>query len=145
MEIVIRDALVEDVDSIYRLGRSDGAFTVSDNIPFYERQELVEWIASPKDNILCVALQESSVVGFFFCKVMSYHWAMLDNFYVASDVRNGRVGRLMFEALLSRLRQKRIVYLTTLVETGRGSLERLLRRQGFRFSRSYGWHEFFLE
>lgn len=145
MEVVIRDALAADIDAIYLLGRSDGAFTVSEKIPFYERQELVEWIASPKDNILCVALQDSRVVGFFFCKVMSYHWAMLDNFYVTSDVRDGRVGRLMFEALTSRLRQKRIVYITTLVEKGRGSLERLLRRQGFRFSKSYNWHECFLK
>jgi GNAT superfamily N-acetyltransferase len=145
MEVVIRDALLDDVDAVYRLGRSDRAFTVSEEIPFYERSELVEWIQSPDDNMLCVALRDGCLVGFFFCKVMSAHWAMLDNFYVVSDTRSGRVGRLLFDTLTSRLRQRGVVYLTTLVETGRVSLERLLRQEGFRLSKSYNWHELFLD
>jgi hypothetical protein len=92
--LIVRDAVPEDVSEIYALGRSDAAFRVSEAIHFYEERELSEWIARPEENILCVALSGSEIIGFCFCKVMSYHWAMLDNFYVKPGSR-GKAGPVL--------------------------------------------------
>lgn len=127
------------------LGRSDESFQVSERIPFYEKQELQEWVASPRDNILCVAETGGFVVGFFYCKGMSYHWAMLDNFYVIPQQRDGHAGLVLLETLLARLRNRSISYLTTLVECERPQLGRLLQRYGFRRAKCCDWYELFLE
>lgn len=145
MAIVVRDAREKDIDAIYTLGSSDTVFQVSKHIPFYEREELTEWINNPKDNILCVADDNGNVIGFFFCKVMSWHWAMLDNFYCVPSFRNGKISSLMTDALIQRLRQRKVLYLSTLVEEGRISLGRFLRRQGFSMSKRYEWYEVFIK
>ena len=145
MDDLVRDARVGDIDSIFSLARDASAFQVSARIPFYERVELVQWIESPEQNILCVVGDGGAIAGFFFCKIMSCHWAMLDNFYAASGPRRAEFGHAMFEGLLKRLRERGISYLTTLVSAERLSLNRLLRRQGFRPSKTYTWNEYFLD
>jgi GNAT superfamily N-acetyltransferase len=144
MAIVVRDARPSDVEALYAFGRSNLAFRVSERIPFYERDELAEWIASPRDNLLCVAVADTDIVGFFYCKVMSHHWAMLDNFYAIPGASKDGTGQLMFATLCARLRQRGISYLTVLIETGRDALSRLLVRQGFSCAKTYGWYEYFL-
>jgi len=49
-------------------------------IRFYEHRELEEWITAPKENLLFVLDEGGEIAGFFFCKIMSSHWAYLDNF-----------------------------------------------------------------
>ncbi len=143
--VEVRDAGPEDVDAIVALGRGDEAFRVSEGIQFYEREELVEWVGSPRENILCVAVRGREVVGFLYCKVMSWHWAMLDNFYATPAVRGSGVGALMLEALLERLRRRGVAYLTTLVEVGRDTLAGRLEAWGFGRARSYDWFELLLD
>jgi GNAT superfamily N-acetyltransferase len=144
MEVTVRDAIATDIDAIYSLGRSDKNFAVSEQIPFYEKEELQEWVDSPRDNILCVAESESTVVGFFFCKVMSCHWAILDNFYIAKEHRGDGGGWILLGALFTRLRARNIVYLTTLVEHDRTQLHELTKHYGFQQAKSYDWFELFL-
>ena len=145
MAVVVRDALEQDVDALYALGLSDKDFSVSERIPFYEREELSEWIENPSDNMLCVVDAGSGqIAGFFFCKVMSYHWAVLDNFYIAPEFRDGVVGSALLNELVSRLKARKIVYLSALVERDRAALARLMRSHGFSRSKSYDWYEMFL-
>jgi GNAT superfamily N-acetyltransferase len=144
VSVTVRDATSSDVADILRLGHGDHWFEVSGNIRFYEEAELREWIAHPIDNILVVAEVDGSIVGFFFCKVMSWHWAMLDNFYITPNARDGRTSSQLFKALLDRLQTRRIKYLTSLIEVGRPSLRRFLRMNGFHATKDYEWHELFL-
>ena len=145
MAVTIRNASVTDIDAINSLGHSDSMFHVSERIHFYEYEELKEWIQNPRENILCVADLDGEMVGFFFCKIMSWHWAMLDNFYSVPTARDGRIGSLMFDSLISQLKERKIHYLTTLVEDGRIALSRYLRQKGFRASKKYEWHELFID
>jgi GNAT superfamily N-acetyltransferase len=145
MAITVREARLEDAEALYALGRSDTAFVVSDRIPFYEKQELEEWIAHPHENVLCVAECGSTLVGFFYCKIMSCHWALLDNFYIAPNTRDGVAGSVLLRALVARLKQRGIDYLTTLVEHDRVALARLMTKYGFRPSKRYDWYEMFLD
>lgn len=144
MALIVRDAVPEDVSEIYALGRSDAAFRVSEAIHFYEERELSEWIARPEENILCVVLSGSEIIGFCFCKIMSYHWAMLDNFYVKPGSRGGKAGPVLFSGLVRKLQAKGISYVSTLVGRNRVALRRLMCRYGFKHANSYEWYELFL-
>ena len=147
MSIIVRDASLADIPAIFTMGHSDVAFTVSDRIRFYEKAELQEWIASPKDNILLVLVADSSsdLAGFLFCKIMSYHWAMLDNFYIQPSFRGQHCDGLLMEELAKRLRQRRIAYLTALTANDQPALARYLKRHGFRTASLYQWNELFLD
>jgi ribosomal protein S18 acetylase RimI-like enzyme len=144
MSAVVRRARSEDADSIRNLGLGDPAFQVSERIPFYEREELVEWASAPRDNLLFVAEADGCIVGFFFCKVMSQHWAMLDNFYVVPSSRGTGVVDRLRRALTEALQQRGIVYLSTLVAKGDPGLSAKMSRYGFTQSKDYEWMERFL-
>lgn len=144
MNCTVRPATLGDVDVIFAIGRSDPAFAVSDAISFYERSELVEWVGDPSDNILLVAEYESAVVGFLFCKVMSHHWAMLDNFYVRPEHRGKRFGLALFQELLRGLRGRGVVYLSALASPDDPEVANVIRRLGLARTKGYDWYELFL-
>ena len=79
MSAIVRLANTGDVDQIFGLGASESAFEISPAIHFYEKTELQEWLNTPRDNVLLVAEESSQIVGFLYAKIMSHHWAMLDN------------------------------------------------------------------
>ena len=131
---------MEDIDLLLELGKNDLSFNISKRAQFYERDELLEWIRNPQNNILCVACHENTLVGFFFCKIMSYHWAMLDNFYVIPEMRRNKIGQMMFDKLKDILQQRVIEYLTTVIEPKRFFVESFLRLNNFKATRSYNWY-----
>ena len=136
--MLIRRATVSDIDSIMTLGQ-DPCFNVSNSIPFYEKKELTEWCVKNFDNILCVAEENSKIVGFYYCKVYSYHWATLDNFYVLPEYRGRQISEMMLTTLKNLLRSKQIKYLSILVDTEDIKLIEQMTRRGFSAAKSYKW------
>lgn len=145
MAVIVRDAVRQDVPAICALGLADTAFQVSSRIPFYEPAEVEEWIGKPGDNLVCVADTGAEVVGFLFCKIMSYHWALLDNFYVAPEHRDGVIGTTLLQELIHRLKNRNILYLSSLVEHDRAAIGAWLNNRGFLRSKRYDWYELFLD
>ena len=142
--VITRLAKFEDARSIMLMARPLSEFAVSPNIKFYEQEELEEWAADPRNNVLAIAERDGHVTGFFFCKIMSWHWAMLDNFYVHPDTDAAATAKRLWQFLREELGRRKIAYLTTLVEEGRTPLRRLLRVRGFSDSKCYRWMELFL-
>jgi len=108
MTPIVHRAIPADIDPLFCMGSEEPAFGVSPQIWFYEREELIEWIASPEDNILLVLDDDGRIKGFLFCKVMSSHWAYLDNFYVHPSCCGHGHGHLLMQALLDLLRERRV-------------------------------------
>jgi ribosomal protein S18 acetylase RimI-like enzyme len=127
------------------MGSKEPAFGVSSQIRFYERQELAEWIAAPDDNILLVLDEDGEIRGFLFCKVMSSHWAYLDNFYVHPSCRGHGHGHLLMQALFNLIRERKIVYLSTLVAESDTFLSRYFEHSGLVTEKTYVWQERFVE
>ena len=135
----------EDVEAILALGK-DPSFSVSPNIRFYERGELIEWAQLREENHLLVVTLQEAIVGFCFCKVMSPHWAVLDNLYVAPEHRKKGLGRLLMWALTARLKRRKIKYLSALTHVDlKGGTTSFMRTAGFRLGNLYHWQELFLE
>ena len=135
----------EDVEAIMALGK-DPSFSVSPSIRFYEREELIEWAQLREENHLLVVTLREAIVGFCFCKVMSPHWAVLDNLYVAPEHRKKGLGRLLMWALTARLKRRKIKYLSALTHVDlKGGTTSFMRTAGFRLGNLYHWQELFLE
>jgi GNAT superfamily N-acetyltransferase len=141
----IRHATLQDTTGIYELGRSDSAFAVSRSIPFYELSELEQWVQSPKDNLLMVASIDCRVVGFLFCKVISHHWAMLDNCYVHPQFREQGIGSRLLGALIQALKERGIEYMSALCNVNDRPLLDHLSRKGFQLGNAYRWIELFVD
>ena len=139
----VRNAVFNDIPAIMDVG-SDTAFAVSDCIRFYEPGELEEWINSSKENIVLVAECGDDVVAFTYCKIMSFHWAMLDNFFVRPNHRGGECARELMTALQTELKRRCISYLSTCAASDNEKLGKYLTNRGFSLARNYDWYELFL-
>jgi len=145
MPAIVRRAVPADTDAIFALGTAEPAFGVSPAIRFYERRELEEWIAAPEENLLFVLDEGGEIAGFLFCKIMSSHWAYLDNFYVRPVSRGKGYGRLLMDALLHQLKNLGIAYLSTLVDKQDPFLAGYFGRCGLVAEKTYVWQERFVE
>ena len=145
MTPIIRRAIPADIDPLFCMGSEEPAFGVSPKIRFYERQELIEWIAAPDDNILLVLDDDGEINGFLFCKVMSSHWAYLDNFYVLPSCRGHGHGHLLMQALLDLLRERSVAYLSTLVAESDTYLSEYFGKCGLVTEKTYVWQERFVD
>lgn len=145
MTAIVRRATTSDINPVFRMGSRETAFSVSPRIRFYEPQELEEWVAAPVDNLLLVLDCEGDIRGFLFCKMMSSHWAYLDNFYVHPSARGHGCGKLLMQALLDILRERKIAYLSTLVAEHDPHLSRYFESGGLAVEKTYWWMERFVE
>lgn len=140
----VRYAEPADARVINAMGRGDEAFRVSESIPFYEESELIEWASNRQENILAVVELNEEVAGFLFCKVISHHWAMLDNFYLAPGARNTETAQRLRDWLFGELRTRKLSYLTCHIREDHESLLRLVRQLGFTQRNKYTWCELFI-
>jgi hypothetical protein len=142
--VTVRFADPAEAEAICRIGAADPAFEVSPLIRFYEQSEVEEWSRDRQSNLMLVAESGGQLIGFLFCKIMSRHWAMLDNFYVRPPYRHRITSEALSEFLASELRSRRVSYVTCLVREDHMRLARLLEARGFVARQKYTWFEYFL-
>jgi GNAT superfamily N-acetyltransferase len=143
--MIVRRAIPDDAKAIYDIGINSQAFRVSDEVPFYEFDEVVAWLHSPMDNLFIVAEQGESLTGFLFCKVMSIHWALLDNFFVVPSARGMGTGTALLGSLKQILMEREIKYLSALFREQEGDTLSFFQQRGFRRQQKYSWMDVFLE
>jgi ribosomal protein S18 acetylase RimI-like enzyme len=142
--VTVRFADPAEAEAICQIGTADPSFEVSPLIRFYERSEVEEWARDRQNNLMLVAEAGDQLVGFLFCKIMSQHWAMLDNFYVRPPYRHPSIPVALSEFLTGELERRGISYLTCLVREDHVALARLLEARGFAPTHKYTWFEQFL-
>ena len=103
------------------------------------------WEDCTDDSIFLVARLDDEIVGFTFCKQLSPQWAMLDSMYVAPEHRAAGVGRLLYDELLSRIRQRRIEYVSALIDVSDTATQAVAQSHGFTPKKTYIWHDMMIE
>ena len=117
---------------------------MSPEIPFYERDEVAAWISKPEENIFLIGEQDGAIAGFLFCKIMSVHWAMLDNIFVRPSCRRSGVGLSLVTALRRILEEKKIRYISLLTKESNQEAEAAAAKYGFRRQDGYAWWDLLL-
>lgn len=119
-------------------------FKVSENILFYEISELKHWINNPKSNLLYGIFDKDKCLGFCFCKIMSNHWALIDNFYICPESRKNKLGYKLQKFIEKKLKNKNIKYVSRVTRNNNIGMHKFLSKTGYIKSGEYFWFEKFL-
>lgn len=134
--ITVRSVKNSDLESVLEFGRSDEAFSVSQDIRFYEGHEVSEFIDHP-DWAVGIAEIDDEIVGFVSVHRMSGHWAMLDNFYVVPAERGKGVSKLMYAWFMNVIKTWNTNYVTTLVNLDDDKTIKLLKNHSWSPQKQY--------
>jgi GNAT superfamily N-acetyltransferase len=135
----IRFAKIDDVEAIFRIGRKSNEFSVSNKIRFYEKDEIAKWVNERENNIVIVAESNSVIIAFAYCKLMSHHWALVDNFFVMPEFRKIGIGSKMEDFLEKELVKRKINYVSRLVKPDHRNSRKFLKVKGFKEHDKYIW------
>lgn len=136
--MIIRKVQSEDINALQEFGKSNKSFSVSDNIPFYESEEISEFIYDP-NWIIGIALDNEEIIGFISIHRMSCHWAMLDNFYIVPSKRGTGLAKNMYNWLLEQIQPWKINYMSCLVDLDDEITTKLLIKQSWKPRKRYRW------
>jgi len=144
-EVTVREAELVESMKIWRFGRSHPEFAISERIRFYEKREVDEWIRNPEDNIVLIAeLGNGRLIGFLYCKLMSSHWAVIDNLLVDAKYRKRNVGSRLMRLCEKVLLGRRIEYVSLLAHSSDRVTHHFLEQRGYSPTSQLVWMEKFL-
>lgn len=137
-DLVIRAATLRDVDGIFDLVSGVESFRTSANVPFYETSELRDFIDNA-DWLVGVIEDMEGIVGFTSMHRMSWHWSLLDNFFVDRGHRGKGIGSELHSWLISMLKIWQSHYLSALVGEDDDPTRAFLASRGWQTAKSYVW------
>jgi N-acetylglutamate synthase-like GNAT family acetyltransferase len=129
-QFMARYATSTDIRVIYELGTSTDEFKVSDQLIFYSKSELLEWVKDRRENVLMVLEKNGLVVGFTFCKIMSHRWALTETLYIHPDHRTLKSAEVLYMTALNELKSRGIEQISFVIRDDHRALIRLLKHKG---------------
>jgi hypothetical protein len=129
-KFVCRYATGTDIRVIYELGTGTDEFKVSDQLIFYTKSELLEWVKDRRENVLMVLEKNGLVVGFTFSKVMSHRWALTETLYIHPDHRTLKSAEVLYLGALTELKTRGIQQISFVIRDDHKALIRLLKHKG---------------
>lgn len=137
--MTIRPATATDVSSIHNLGKSVAEFNVNDvTVTFWPKKLLENAILS--DDVIVLIAEEETVVGFIIANYShGLKKAIIENVFVAPEMRGKGVGDKLLEEMLAALSDKGCEYIATLVPPSAQSAIKLYERAGFSQGETFLW------
>ena len=120
-------------------------FQVSKKILFYELKEIKYWVENPKDNLLYGIFDKDECVGFCFSKIISNHWALIDNFYICEEYRFKKIGSLLQKHVETILKKRKIEYISRVTKETNKSMQKFLIKNKYIQQEKYVWFDKFLK
>lgn len=119
-------------------------FKISSKISFYELSEIKYWIDNPRDNLLYGVFEKNNCIGFCFCKIISNHWALIDNFYISPPYRKNKLGHKLQIFIEAKLKRNKIKYISRVTKANNFGMHKFLTKTGYRKQEKYLWFDKFL-
>ncbi len=111
----IRAITVEDVPALLSMGQDEPAFKVDKEQGFWSETQLVNWIASGEDVLLCAEV-EGRVVGFVLTALHKPTGKVtFENQFVLSEYRSQGIGTALVEEMIKQVKAKGASYINLLV------------------------------
>ncbi len=129
-KFVARYAIGTDIRVIHELGASTDDFKVSEQLVFYTKSELLEWVKDRRENVLMVLEKNGLVVGFTFSKVMSHRWALTETLYIHPDHRTLKSAEVLYLGALGELKSRGVEQISFIIRDDHKALIRLLKHKG---------------
>lgn len=119
-------------------------FKVSNDILFYELKEIKYWIENPKNNLLYGIFDGDKCCGFCFCKIISNHWALIDNFYISKEYRCKKLGKKLQNHVENILKKRKISYVSRVTKQDNLTMQKFLNKTNYKKQGIYIWFDKFL-
>lgn len=137
-EFTITTPSTSDVSDIWRLGHKASELLVSKRGEWHSKKDLSQWISNPGKDILLVAKENNTLIGFCFTTVL-VGWAMCNDLYVTSSYRRQGVGKKLMEETIDKLKKKGIGYLGLIVNTDNLRGLKFYEKNGFVKGFTFRW------
>jgi ribosomal protein S18 acetylase RimI-like enzyme len=115
----IKPATLKDVDTIIKLGNSVNEFQVSNEVvTFWPKNVLIDCIKD-KNNPIFVAKENKQIIGFIIANYnSSFKKAIIENIFVDPNFRGKKIGKLLLDNLLNKLKELGCEYVCSLTQIG---------------------------
>lgn len=140
--IKIRRAKLKDAHEIYKIGASIRELNFSNKFKFHQKDEIIEFIKKPKDNILLVAEIDGKIMGFLYAKILAYGqwgWCMLDNLAVLPKYRKHGIGTHLLKNLYKIMKKHKVHYVHILEDVHRKKTKKFWHEHGFKEEKIFAW------
>jgi N-acetylglutamate synthase-like GNAT family acetyltransferase len=142
MSFQIRRAKLKDADKIYEIGSNMKELNFSNKFKFHQKDEIIEFVKKPKDNIFLVALIDEKIVGFLYAKILAYGqwgWCMLDNLAVEKKFRGEGIASMFLKELYKIMKKRKVHYVHILEDVHRKKTKKFWHDRGFKEERIFVW------
>lgn len=139
MNFVVRNAVLGDIENIYKLGKKIEELRFSKEMQFHDKEELAEFISKKSENILIVSTHSKKIIGFLYARIVSHSWCILDNIAIDNEYRKHGIGKDLLERLYEILKSRRINYIQILEDEKNKRLRRFWKEQGFVERKRFVW------
>jgi ribosomal protein S18 acetylase RimI-like enzyme len=136
---LIRQARLADLDTILAIGASELGFEVSEDVFFYPRKLLAQWLSRPHEDVLLVAEDSGTIMGFLFCSVKTSTVTIENLAVTPSGRRHGTAAALLAECFaILQAGHPNVDHVNALVREENPALE-FFTHQGFKVGHSFTW------
>jgi ribosomal protein S18 acetylase RimI-like enzyme len=139
-EIAVRPMRLDDISSVYGLGRDIEEFRVCESAGAFWPVSIIEALVNSENDITLVAEDEETIVGFL---IVTNHIptkkATFENMYIVPDYRGKGVASRLYNEAEKRIRNLGMRYICGFVEAGNEKSLGYLRKNGFIQGKTYHW------
>lgn len=142
----VREARLEDVGNIVKLGDTVNEFQVSDEVVTFWPKHIVEKIVRSKSDFIIVAEERKQIIGFIIANYNpTFGKAIIENIFVQPEYRGKKVSDKLRDFLLNKLKEVGCKYVCALVESDGRDAIASYERYGFNRGIDCVWLDFIID
>lgn len=135
----IRKMQKKDINSVYQLGIKEKEFQVSEDLKFWSKNQIKNWIIS-KDGVLLVAEQNKDIVGFIMSTIHNpTKKAVIENIYISKKYRSKGLAEKLLNMCIKLLKKQGAIHVHALVEDSNKASLNLLKKNNFNIFSKFYW------
>jgi ribosomal protein S18 acetylase RimI-like enzyme len=136
----IREATIQDVNKIHKLGENVEEFdTTEEVVSFWPKQIILNCIESNTD-WLFLAEKDEEIVGFIICNNSPvFKKAVIENLYVNPEHRNQGIGKQLLDLLITTVKSAGCEYVALYTESENKKSIDFYIKNGFNRGKDFAW------
>ena len=141
----IRDANLQDINSIVNLGKNVKEFDTTKKVVSFWPRHIIENCINSESDILLVAEENNKLVGFIIVQnSISFKKAVIENIFVHQDYRNKGIAQLLLHKAIDKLKELKCEYIVTLVKEDNEKSIKFYLKNKFNKGVNCRWLDFIL-
>ena len=138
--MIIREATINDIDKIHRLGEHVDEFNTTDEVVTFWPKHILSNCIKSKSDWLLVAEENSEIIGFIICNNSPiFKKAVIENVFVSPQHRKKGVGKKLLDTLLGKIATTDCEYIVIFAEDDNDTAIDFYVSNGFNRGKNFAW------